>query len=59
MKDKLTNEDVMEIRKLFWMKFRGEITLAEMQRRVDAISGKQLRICPLCPISPILQEAVK
>jgi len=35
-------EDVKKMRELFWMKFKGEITQQELERRVNEITGKQL-----------------
>ena len=44
MIERLTHEDVMELRRLFWRFSRGEITLLEMQQRVNEIAGKQLTL---------------
>jgi len=54
MKSKLTDEDVMEMRRLFWRFSRGEITQAEMQQRVNEIADRQL--CIICPVRPISEE---
>ena len=37
-------EDVRRLRQLFWEKFRGEITQAELEREVEMIMGKQLSL---------------
>lgn len=55
MKERMINEDIMQMRKLFWFKLEGEITQAELERRVDEIIGRQLKI----PEEKELAEAVK
>lgn len=44
MKTKLTGEDVMEMRRLFWAQQRGEITPAERETEVNKIADRQMNL---------------
>lgn len=41
MTDNITSKAVMALRRLFWKKFRGEITQPELEAEVNAIVGRQ------------------
>lgn len=42
--DNQDREDVKRLRQLAWMRFRDEITQAELEREVEMIMGKQLHL---------------
>ena len=37
-------DDIQEMRRLFYLKFYGEITQAELEREVEKIMGRQLHL---------------
>lgn len=44
MKQKLIDEDIMKMRKLFWMQMKGEITPAERETEVNKIADRQMNL---------------
>jgi len=36
--------DILRFRELFWAKWKDEITLQEMQKEVNAIMSRQMRL---------------
>ena len=44
MKQKLLDEDVLRMCELFWMRFKDELTQAELESRVNEIAGKQITL---------------
>jgi len=44
MKQKLPDDDIDRMRRLFWMKYRGEITQAELESRVSQIADRQMKL---------------
>lgn len=44
MKHKLTDEDVLKMRRLFWRQYYGEITSAEREALVNRIADRQTHL---------------
>lgn len=44
MKQKLIDEDVLKMRRLFWRQYYGEITPAEREAGVNKIANRQMNL---------------